>query len=48
MRAVDGDDGHGAIAFDKHGIGVGHGGRSLRFFRERSLAPSTTSMQQER
>src|SRR5260370_39317189 len=25
MRAVDGDDRHRSIAFDKHGIGMGHG-----------------------
>jgi hypothetical protein len=31
MRAVDGDDGDGAVAFDEHGIGIGHGGRSLGF-----------------
>jgi hypothetical protein len=24
MRAIDGDDGHRSIAFDKHGIGIGH------------------------
>src|SRR6202011_4276631 len=32
MRAVDGDDGHRSIAFDKHGIGVGHVRRSLLLF----------------
>jgi hypothetical protein len=25
MRAVDGNDGHGTIAFDEHAIGFGHG-----------------------
>src|ERR1700682_4202689 len=32
LRAVDGDDGHRPIAFDKHGIGVGHVWRSLLLF----------------
>src|SRR5512138_2389523 len=29
MRAVDGNDGDGAIAFDEHGVLFGHGRRSL-------------------
>jgi len=32
MRAVDRNDGNGTIAFDKHGVGFGHVGRSLFVF----------------
>jgi hypothetical protein len=32
MRAIDGDDGHGTIAFDEDCIGVGHQGAPGVFF----------------
>jgi hypothetical protein len=31
MRAVDGNDGHGTIAFDEHGVGFGHGALLVAF-----------------